>query len=49
MIYNRLINLRNILSEKSHFLFGPRQVGKTTAIDSQLFDAFKVDLLDSDQ
>lgn len=49
MKYNRLINLRNILDQKSHFLFGPRQVGKSTAIDQQLPDAYVVDLLDSDQ
>ncbi len=49
MKYNRLINLRNILDQKSHFLFGPRQVGKSTAIEQQLPDAYVVDLLDSDQ
>jgi len=49
MIYKRLIQLNNMLSQKSHFLFGPRQVGKSTAIEQQLPDAYVIDLLDSDR
>ena len=49
MIYKRLIQLNNLLSQKSHFLFGPRQVGKSTAIEQQLPDAYVIDLLDSDR
>lgn len=32
----RSINLRELLDKKSHFLFGPRSTGKSTAIDQQL-------------
>lgn len=33
------------LKRKSSFLFGPRQVGKSTLIRSQFPDAFKINLL----
>jgi len=49
MLINRLIKLEKILAEKSHFLFGPRQVGKSTAIAQQLPHAYLIDLLDSDR
>jgi predicted AAA+ superfamily ATPase len=49
MIYKRLIKLNNILRSKSHFLFGPRQVGKSTTIEQQLPEAYVIDLLDSDR
>lgn len=32
----RTINLLDLLTKKSHFLFGPRSTGKSTAIDQQL-------------
>jgi predicted AAA+ superfamily ATPase len=44
----RSINLLNLLSKKSHFLFGPRSTGKSTAIGQQLGDkAVIVNLLRS--
>jgi predicted AAA+ superfamily ATPase len=39
--------LKKPLPEKSYFLFGPRQSGKTTYLRSQFPDAWFVDLLDS--
>ena len=35
-IVPRTINLQELLSKKSHFLFGPRSTGKSTAIGQQL-------------
>ena len=32
----RTINLQELLDKKSHFLFGPRSTGKSTAITQQL-------------
>lgn len=49
MLYKRLIQLDKILKLKSHFLFGPRQVGKSTAIEQQLSEAHVIDLLDADR
>ena len=47
-IYGRKLFLPKILKQKSHFLFGPRSVGKTSLIESQLPNVKKYDLLDSD-
>ena len=43
----RAVDLRAWLGRKSHFLFGPRQTGKTTWIRHALPDARVYDLLDS--
>ncbi len=43
----RLLDLRALLSKKSHFLLGPRQTGKTTLVRDALPDATVYDLLDS--
>jgi predicted AAA+ superfamily ATPase len=43
----RLLKLRDLLERKSHFLFGPRQTGKTYLIHQDLGDAQIYDLLDS--
>ena len=43
-----LFDIRSVLKEKSCFLFGPRQTGKTTLIAEQLHEAQVFDLLDSD-
>ncbi len=43
---HRSLNLENLLSKKSHFLFGPRGTGKTFLIQQQISDAFIIDLLD---
>jgi uncharacterized protein len=48
-ILKRILNLPKILSNKSHFLFGPRATGKSYLINQQLTkQAFIIDLLDSD-
>ncbi len=47
-IYPRALDLPSLLSAKSHFLFGPRQTGKTTLIRETLKDAEVFDLLDRD-
>ena len=44
----RHLNIRKLLTEKSHFLFGPRQTGKTQLIRHELGDLPRFDLLDSD-
>ncbi len=43
----RLLDLEKLLSQKSHFLFGPRQTGKTFLIRQTLKTARVYDLLDS--
>jgi predicted AAA+ superfamily ATPase len=43
----RLLNLEELLSRKSHFLFGPRQTGKTFLARRMLKNARFYDLLDS--
>lgn len=49
MEYKRLLDLNALLKEKSHFLFGPRAVGKSWLIYHQLKDSAVVfDLLDDD-
>lgn len=41
----RILNLKAALSKKSHFLLGPRQTGKTSAIEAQLGSVKVYDLL----
>jgi predicted AAA+ superfamily ATPase len=43
----RLLDLEKLLGQKSHFLFGPRQTGKTFLIRQALKTARVYDLLDS--
>ena len=43
----RLLNLEELLRQKSHFLFGPRQTGKTFLARRMLKNALFYDLLDS--
>jgi len=48
MELERFLNLPDLLSKKSFFLFGPRAIGKSTLIRQQLTEHAKVvDLLDS--
>lgn len=48
MELQRLLNLPELLTKKSFFLFGPRATGKSTLIRQQLSDSARViDLLDS--
>ncbi len=48
MELQRILNLPNLLSRKSFFLFGPRATGKSTLIKQQLSaSAMVIDLLDS--
>ncbi len=47
MIVESRLDLRHLLQQKSHFLFGPRAVGKSTLIAQQLAgEAEVIDLLD---
>lgn len=48
MIIERSINLSELLTKRSHFLFGPRQTGKTSLISHQLAGARIINLLESD-
>jgi uncharacterized protein len=48
MYIPRIINMRKDLEQKSHFLFGARQTGKTSIIRNQLNNYRVYDLLDSD-
>ena len=48
MELQRILNLPDLLSQKSFFLFGPRATGKSTLIRQQLSaSAMVIDLLDS--
>jgi predicted AAA+ superfamily ATPase len=44
---DRIVDLKALLSKKSHFLFGPRQTGKTFLIRQTLKEVRVYDLLDS--
>jgi predicted AAA+ superfamily ATPase len=44
----RILDVRERLASRSHFLFGPRQTGKSTLIRHELPDALVYDLLESD-
>lgn len=46
-VVDRLLDLPGLLQQKSHFLFGPRQTGKTFLIQHTLQNARVYDLLDS--
>ena len=46
--YSRILSLPDLIGRSSHFLFGPRSIGKTYLIHQQLPDAKLYDLLDSD-
>jgi predicted AAA+ superfamily ATPase len=48
MYITRLINLKKILSEKSCFLLGPRQTGKSSLIDHEFQKHVTIDLLDDE-
>ncbi len=43
--YKRDLNLLNLLRKKSHFLFGPRAVGKSSLVSDQLSNSSVIDLL----
>ena len=43
----RVLSVKDLLAKKSHFLFGPRQTGKTFLIRQELNDVQVYDLLDS--
>ncbi len=46
MFIQRTLDLELLIQKKSHFLFGPRGVGKSSLIKQQLGDfAFIIDLL----
>ena len=45
-MYQRVLDLPNLLKLKSFFLFGPRATGKSTLIKQQLPQAHVFDLLD---
>ncbi len=46
-MYNRLIDLPNLLKKRSYFLLGPRGTGKSTLIEQTLPHAKLYDLLDA--
>jgi len=48
MDFNRILNLSELLRQKSCFLFGARATGKTTLIEKQLPGAFILNLLDDE-
>ena len=47
-VYERAINLRQLLRNRSVFLFGPRQTGKSTLLHHLFPDAVFFDLLEAD-
>lgn len=47
-MFMRVLNLRQLLEIKSFFLLGPRLIGKSTLIKTQLPDARVYDLLDAE-
>ena len=46
-MYPRLLDLKGLLKRRSHFLLGPRGVGKSTLIEYVLPEAKVYDLLDA--
>ena len=46
-MYKRILNLNNLLKNRSYFLFGPRGTGKSTLIHETLLNAKVYDLLDA--
>ncbi|MBV9576002.1 MAG: ATP-binding protein [Gammaproteobacteria bacterium] len=48
-MYQRQLNIKNLLKNRSYFLFGPRGVGKSTLIEQTLPQAKIYDLLDAAQ
>lgn len=48
MIIERILQLAELIDKKTHFLFGPRQTGKTTLIREQLPNLRTFNLLESD-
>ncbi len=46
-IIDRILDLPSLMAKKSHFLFGPRQTGKTFLIHHTLKNAKVYDLLDT--
>jgi predicted AAA+ superfamily ATPase len=48
MIYDRFINLANLLQKKSHLLLGPRQTGKSSLASATFKDAVTVNLAAAD-
>ena len=46
-VISRVLDLAGLLAKKSHFLFGPRQTGKTFLVREALPGARVYDLLDS--
>ncbi len=47
-MYDRIIS-KSIVNTESSFLWGPRQVGKSTALKKHFPDAHYIDLLSSDE
>jgi uncharacterized protein len=48
-MYHRILNINELLKNRSYFLFGPRGVGKSTLIEQTLPEAKVYDLLDASQ
>ncbi|OGT50237.1 MAG: ATPase [Gammaproteobacteria bacterium RIFCSPHIGHO2_12_FULL_41_15] len=49
MYINRILDLKQLIEKKSHFLFGPRATGKSSLIEHQLAnDCLLIDLLHSE-
>lgn len=46
IMYQRILNLPNLLGKKSFFLFGPRGTGKTTLVKNTISEATVIDLLE---
>jgi predicted AAA+ superfamily ATPase len=46
-VFDRILSLETTLAEKSVFLFGPRQTGKSTYLRQRFPDALFIDLLDT--
>ena len=47
-MYKRIFNIRETVKQKSLFLFGPRQTGKSTLVRESFPDAAYYDLLEAD-
>ena len=47
-MYPRKRNISELIAKKSHFLFGPRAIGKTTLLAQQLPNAAQFNLLERD-
>lgn len=48
MFYERILNLQSLITQKSHFLIGPRSTGKSSLIRCSFENSYYINLLEQD-